>query len=66
MAKDAISKRKEILTRGVSKRVKTEQDDCTDGNIYSVALCSAQTWSLGRKVISTLMSVLKRTYTYRT
>ena len=47
MAKDAVSKRKELLTRGMSKRVKK----IVKTVIWSVAMYSAETWSLRKEDI---------------
>ena len=47
MAKDAFSKRKELLTRGMSKRVKK----IVKTVIWSVAMYSAETWSLRKEDI---------------
>ena len=46
MAKDAFSKRKELLTGGMSKRVKK---NIVQTVIWSVALYSAETWSLRKE-----------------
>ena len=46
MAKDAFSKRKELLTRGPSRIVKKK---IVKAGIWSVALYSAETWSLRKE-----------------
>ena len=48
MAKDAFNKRKELLTRGMSKEVKKK---IVKTVIWSVALYSAETWSLRKEDI---------------